>query len=166
MPASDSDLGGTTWGGSVLFGVQVSPRLSVEFEPSFAGEFTDDYTYRPGPSRVARVVSTRRDTLFTFQLRWRIGALEPVAGVSYVRDRTRRHATYVPGGGTYFDDQQSGGVLGVATGLDAALRLASHVFLVPTCRLIVRPTSNGPGEDPTDAGSLVFRYGAGARVTF
>lgn len=165
MPDADGHLGGSTWAGSVLFGVQVSPRLAVELEPSYAGEFRDEYTYRPGPSRIARVVSTRRDTFFTFQLRWKIGALEPVAGVSYVRDRTRRLATYVPGGSTYFDDRHSGGVLGVATGLDASLRLAPHVFLVPTFRLVVRPGS-GAATDTTRAGPFVFRYGAGARVTF
>ena len=32
---SDTEpLGGTTWGGSVVFGVQVSRRVAIEFEPT------------------------------------------------------------------------------------------------------------------------------------
>ena len=34
--ADDRSLGGTTSGGHALFGLQVSPRWSIEFEPAFA----------------------------------------------------------------------------------------------------------------------------------
>ena len=33
-------IGGTTQGGSALIGVQVSPRVAIEFEPSLAGRYS------------------------------------------------------------------------------------------------------------------------------
>lgn len=162
-------LGGTTWGGSALFGVQVSPRLAVEFEPSFGGAYSWEYTYRPGPSWTADVVASRRDTFFSFQLRTRVGVLEPVVGVSYVRGRISRHAT--TRGTTYFDDGRSDNGIAAVGGLDAAVKLALHVYFVPTFRVLVvaRPAAQNsidPLGEQTNTGAFVFRYGAGARVTF
>ena len=57
-------IGGTTHGANALFGVQVSPRVAIEFEPSFGGRNSWEYTYRPSPSLLARVVASRRDTFF------------------------------------------------------------------------------------------------------
>ena len=166
--ATEQPLGGTTWGGSVLFGVQVSARLSVEFEPSFGGAFGQEYTYSPFPFQTVRVVTSRRDTFFTFQLRARAGVLEPVVGVSYVRGRTGRHANFVQGGGTYFDDQRSDNTLAVAGGIDAAVRIAPHFYFVPTFRALVvaRPSPDDLTGNQTSGGRFVFRYGAGARATF
>jgi hypothetical protein len=162
-------LGATSWGGSVLLGVHVAPRLALEFEPSFAGTYSSRYTYRPGPSWTADVVASRRDTYFSFQARTRAGVLEPVIGVSYVHEKIRRHAT--TGGATYFDDERSDGRFAVVGGLDAAFEIAPGFHFVPTLRVVVvmRPESRG-GNDPigsdTSTGSVLFRYGAGARVTF
>ena len=60
-------MGGTTQGGSALFGVQVSPRVAVEFEPSFGGRHSWEYTYRPSPLLIARVVASRRDAFFPYR---------------------------------------------------------------------------------------------------
>jgi hypothetical protein len=163
---TEEQLRGTTLGGSVVLGVQVSPRLSVEFEPSFGRSFTaPEYTYRPWIDRAVNVVSTGKDSFFTFQLRGRIGVLEPVVGVSYVRVRSSRRAIYVPGGGTYFDGDLSGYTFALAGGIDAAVKVAPHLYFVPTFRLFIVPRSP-LATAPPYAGKLVFRGGAGARVSF
>lgn len=160
-------LGGTTWGGSVLFGVPVSPRLSVEFEPSFVGSFDGEYTYSASITSRARVVMRRRDTFYTFQLRARTGFFEPVVGFSYVRGRSSRDATFTPSGRPYFADSQSENAPALAGGIDASVKLASRFFLVPTFRafVVARPDSKYIGEQ-TRGGPFVFRYGVGARVAF
>src|SRR5690242_17230071 len=66
---SDFPLGGTTIGGSVLVGVRVAPRVSIEFEPSFGGSYSWEYTYRPAPSLMATVLASRRDLFFPVQAR-------------------------------------------------------------------------------------------------
>ncbi len=161
-------LGGATWSGSALVGVEVSPHLRVEFEPSFGGEFHgQDYTYRPSPSLVAHVTSKGRDTFFTFQVRGRTGAFEPVAGVSYVRSRTARHAAFVPGDVTYFHDETSENTVALAAGIDVAIRVASRLSIVPTFRAfaILRPAPSASSTRIAGA-PFVLRYGAGARVSF
>jgi hypothetical protein len=102
---SDKELvGGTTRGGSALFGVQVSPRVAVEFEPSFGGRSENN--------------------------------------------------------------------LALVGGVDAALQLVPHLYLVPTFRMLAVATGTSPDSpgDPlgaqTSTGSFLFRYGAGARVAF
>ena len=168
---SDTEpLGGTTWGGSVLFGVQVSPRVALEFEPSFGGQYSWEYTYRPSPSLIADVVASRRDTFFPVQLRMRAGVFEPVAGVAYVHASIGRHATI--GSVAYFDDGRSDDGFAAVGGLDAPIRLADRFFFVPTFRMLLRIRSSSqdsigdPLGEQTRTGALVFRYGAGARVVF
>ena len=168
---ADEAVGGVTWGAGPLFGVQVSSRLAIEFEPLFAGTHSWEYTYRPGPSRTATVVASRRDTFFSFQVRGRAGVLEPVAGVSYVRGHISRHATSA--GRPYFDDARLQNGVALLGGLDAGIKLAPRVFFVPTFRVLVVTrlgSSPDPFNDPlgeqTTTGPLVFRFGAGARVTF
>jgi hypothetical protein len=168
---SDTEpIGGTTQGGSALFGVQVSPRVAIEFEPSLAGRYSWRYTYRPSPSLTANVVASRRDTFFPIQARIRFGAVEPVVGVAFVHSRISRHATV--GSATYFDDSRSDGNLAFVGGVDAALNLAPHFYVVPTFRVLVSApgaTPDSPGDPlgaQTSTGSLGFRYGAGARVAF
>ena len=164
-------LGGTTWNGSVFVGGWVSPRLAIEFEPSFGRTFSWEYSYRPGPSFTADVVASRRDTFWAAQVRTRIGVVEPVFGLAYTRTNLQRHATIA--GRPYFDDSRmENGVAGVL-GLDAPVKIAPHVYLLPTFRLLVNfgAVSESSGlSDPlgaqTSAGRLLFRYGAGARVTF
>jgi hypothetical protein len=166
----DEPLGGTTWGGSGLFGVQVSPRVAIEFEPSFGGPYSWEYTYRPSPSLIAHVVARRRNTFFSGQARIHLGVLEPVVGMSYVHGRIGRHATI--GSRTYFDDSGSDDGLAVVGGVDAAFKLASHFYVVPTFRVFVsalRPSLDPFGDplgEQTTTGPLAFRYGAGGRVTF
>jgi hypothetical protein len=169
---SDSDpLGGTTWGGSVVFGVQLSPRIAIEVEPLFNGSYSREYSYRPSPSLIADVVASRRDTFYSFQLRGRAGIIEPVIGVSYVHGTISRHATTQLG--PYFDDGRSDNGLAAVAGLDAAFKVAPRVFLVPTFRvLFIARTAAMPAlqldplGDQTRTGPLMFRYGAGARITF
>jgi hypothetical protein len=113
------------------------------------------------------VVSRGRDNFFTFQLRGKAGVLEPVAGVSYVRSGFSRHAAFVPGGATYFDDESSDHTLAFAGGLDAAFRVSPRVAIVPTFRVfIVRRASPSLPENPVSGASVVLRTGVGARVTF
>jgi hypothetical protein len=163
-------LGGTTWGGSLLFGVSLSPRLSAEFEPLFVGSFDGQYTYSPSPVFRAQVITRRRDTFFTFQLRTRTGVLEPVVGVSYLRGTASRHATFIESGRPYFDDRQSQHALAVAGGFDASVKLTAHFFFVPTFRafVVARPSvaRNDVIAQQTSGGPFVFRYGAGVRVAF
>jgi hypothetical protein len=139
-------IGGTTQGGSALFGVQVSPRVAIEFEPSLAGRYSWRYTYSPSPSLTANVVASRRDTFFPIQARIRLGVLEPVVGVAFVHGRISRHATV--GTGTYFDDGRSDDNLAFVGGVDAALNVAAHFYLVPTFRLLV----SAPGATPDSPG--------------
>lgn len=167
---ADEAVGGVTWGASALFGVDVSPRIAIEFEPWFGGSHSWEYTYRPGPSRTATVVASRRDTFFSLQVRGRAGVLEPVAGVSYVRGHISRHATSA--GRPYFDDARLQDGVALLGGLDAGIKLAPRVFFVPTFRVLVVTRTgtpdpfNDPLGDQTTTGPLVFRFGAGARVTF
>ena len=164
-------LGGTTWNGSVFVGGWVSPRLAIEFEPSLGRTFSWEYSYRPGPSSTADVVASRRDTFWAAQVRTRVGVVEPVFGLAYMHTNLQRHATIA--GRPYFDDAQiNNGVAGVL-GLDAPVKIAPHIYLLPTFRLLLNfgPVSEPSGSsDPfraqTSAGRLLFRYGAGARVTF
>jgi hypothetical protein len=92
-----------------------------------------------------------------------------VVGLAFVTGKISRHATI--GGATYFADSRGVGNVAVVAGLDAALDLTSHVSLVPTFRvLITRPGTPAAQRDPlgdqTSTGSLLIRYGAGARVAF
>ena len=164
-------LGGTTWNGSVFAGGWISPRLAIELEPSFGRTFSWEYSYRPGPSFTADVVASRRDTFWAAQVRTRVGVVEPVFGLAYVRTNLQRHATIA--GRPYFDESRmENGVAGVL-GLDAPVKIAPHVHLLPTFRLLwnfeqVAESSgfNDPLGEQTSAGRLLFRYGAGVRVTF
>ncbi len=166
-PSADEHLGGTTRGGSVVFGVQVSRRVAVEFEPSFGGPYSWKYTYLPGPSLTADVVARRHDSFFSFQLRTRMGVLEPVLGVGYIHGRISRHATFA-NGVPYFDDSRTEHGVAVVGGLDAALEVTSHFYFVPTFRLFARVpiAPQDPLGEQTSTGPFAFRYGAGVRVTF
>ena len=169
--SSEEPLGGTTPGGSAVFGVRVSPRVAIEFEPSFGGAYSWEYTYITGVSGFsAHVIASRRDTFFPVQARIRMGVLEPVVGVAFVHGKISRHATLVINGRTYFDDSRSDNDPALVSGLDAALKLTSRVRLVPTLRMLVLPRGPKPVGDPlgeqTSTGSFVFRYGIGARVAF
>jgi len=165
--ATPERLGGTTWSGSVVVGLQVSPRLSVEFEPSFGGEVSaEEYSYRPSTSLLAEVVSRGRDTFFTFQLRGKAGLLEPIAGMSYVRSRIRRHAALVPGGRTYFDDEWSHDTVAFVGGIDAAFSVSPRFAIVPAFRVFIVPRDSPPLSNPVSGGSVVMRTGVGARATF
>jgi hypothetical protein len=158
--------GGTTWGGTVLLGGELFRRVAGEVEVSANGELTDEFRYQPFPDQSARVVWTRRDTFYTFQLRWRAGVLEPVAGLSYIRSTARRNARLIPSDQPYFDDRQSDDALAVAAGLDAAIKLRPRFDLVPTFRVIARPSEPEPFHNTKNAGPMVFRFGAGLRVNF
>jgi hypothetical protein len=166
-------LGGTTWGGSAVFGVQVSPRVAVEFEPSFGGPYSWEYTYRPSTTVTADVVASRRDSFYSFQVRTRVGVLEPVVGLGYVHGRISRHATF-DNGTPYFDDSRSDNGLAFVGGLDAAVKLTSRLQFVPTFRLLARgqpaipvnPFNGDPLGRDTRTGLFVLRYGAGVRVIF
>jgi len=156
-------LGGTVVGGRALIGVHVSPRVSVEFEPSFAGSYSWEYRYQPTPSETADVVASRKNTFFTGQARLRFGVLEPVVGLSYVRGEISSHSTF------YGDFRDSDKGLAAVGGLDVAIPVTSRVFLVPTIRLLAtlpRGTSSGARPLDTDTGALLIRYGAGVRVDF
>jgi hypothetical protein len=167
--ADDEPLGGTTLGGSALFGMRVSSHVAIECEPSFGGSHSQEYTYRPAPSLIATVVASRRDTVVPVQARLGFGVFEPVFGVGVAHSTLARHATFA-NGTTYFDDGRSENGLALVAGVDAALRLASHAYLVPTFRMLVVPRASHSGEDPlgeqTSTGWLTFRYGVGARVAF
>lgn len=168
QPATVERVGGATWSGSVVVGASVSRRLSVEFEPTFAGnQSAENYSYRPSNSLVANVEASGRDRFFSVQLRGRAGILEPIAGVSYVRSTMRRHATFVPGGQIYFDDERSTNGIALTAGLDAAISASRRVAIVPTFRIFVvsRPSASPPAN-PIVGSAVVLRAGVGARVAF
>ena len=163
-------LGGTTWGWSGLVGVRVAPRLSIEFEPTFAGPYERAYSYRPGPSLLADVVASRSHTFFSTQARIRLPVIEPVVGASYVHARLHRVATF-SNGRPYFEDTDSEHGVALVLGVDAAIRMAPHMHFVPTFRMFVSSTGEDAGfEKPirfdTTTGAVSFRYGAGIRVSF
>jgi hypothetical protein len=172
QPHSDIEpLGGKTWGGSVVVGKQMSSRVGLEVETYFSGEFSDEYSYNPGPSWSAHVVARRRDTFFSVQLRSRVASyLEPVVGVSYVLERPSRHATVL--GTPYFDDSETRSGLAAVGGLDAPIKLASRVYLVPTFRVFLT-TLRGADDDvhdplgwDTKTGRVAVRLGVGVRWGF
>src|SRR3982751_634996 len=71
---STQPIGGTTWGASVTVGRWLSHGVAIESETSFGGSRSWEYTYQPCIScSTARVVPSRRDTYFAFQLRKRAG---------------------------------------------------------------------------------------------
>jgi hypothetical protein len=160
-------LGGTTWSGSLLFGLQVSPRLAVEFEPSVAGQYSWEYSYIPCLScRLTRVVPTRRSTFYTVQLRGMLGVLEPVGGLSYVHARVRRDYS-----ATYSQDAGTDNELAAVVGIDLAFKIARRLWFVPTFRaiLLMGPRSSDsfdPLEEQTRTGRLAMKYGAGMRIAF
>ena len=164
-------LGGTTWNGSVVVGGWVSPRIAIEFEPSFGRTFSWQYSYRAGASFTADVVASRHDTFWAGQVRTRLGVVEPVAGLAFMRTNRQRHAT--TNGRPYFDDLRIDNGLAGVVGLDAPVRIAPHVYLLPTFRALLNfktaPDTSQFGDplgDQTSAGRLLFRYGAGMRVAF
>jgi hypothetical protein len=164
-------LGGTTWNGSVFVGGWVSPRVAIEFEPSFGRTFSWRYSYRAGASFTADVMASRRDTFWAGQVRTRLGVIEPVVGLAFMRTNRQRHAT--TNGRPYFDDLRIDNGLAGVVGLDAPVRIAPHVYLLPTFRALVNfksaPDTSEFGDplgDQTSAGRLLFRYGAGMRVAF
>jgi len=165
--ADSEPIGGTSPDGSLLFGVWVRPRVAIEVEPAFGPTYSWDYTYHPGPSLTANVVASRRDTFLAFQVRTRIGPIQPVAGAGYVHGHTMRHATFTTGQ-TYFDDESSEHAMFLAAGADAPLRVAPHLEIFPTVRLLVaarnEPVALIPSQTAT--GSVTVRYGAGARILF
>ena len=64
------------------------------------------------------------------------------------------------------------GIAGVL-GLDAPVKIAPNIYLLPTFRVLLDFGSvadssdlSDPLGEQTSAGSVLFRYGAGARVTF
>jgi hypothetical protein len=141
-------LGGTTWNGSAFVGGWVSPRLAIEFEPSFGRTFSWEYSYRPGPSFTAHVVASRRDTFWAGQVRTRVGVVEPVFGLAYRQGNLQRHATIA--GRPYFDDSRTeNGVAGVL-GLDAPVKIAPHVYLLPTFRMVVNFGAASESSDFSD----------------
>jgi hypothetical protein len=163
-------LGGTTWGVSAILGKPLSPRFSIEFEPSFSGAYRNEYTYPAGPSFSVHEVDRRRDTFLTFQLRTRLSQLEPVIGVSYVVERMSRHATAF--GRIYVEDGRTDHGAAVVVGLDAPISSRAASPSSPTFRMFVvsRRSDNGSIYDPigsaTSTGSLVLRYGVGGRFAF
>jgi len=166
---SDQPLGGTKAGARALFGVAITPRASIEFEPSSGGQYSWEYTYRPAPSLIATVTPTRRDTFFPVQARFALGVLEPVVGIGIVRSAIARHAVF-DNGVTYFDDSRTDTNLVFVGGLDAAFNVASHLYVVPTFRVLAMPQQTISLDDPlgeqTNTGPFAFRYGIGARVAF
>ena len=163
----DDQPGGTTLGWSALVGVKVASRVSIEFEPSFGGTYSWEYTYRPSPSLTATVVASRRDTFFPVQARIKTGILEPVVGAAIVHGKIGRHATI--GTTTYFDDGRSENTLGLVGGVDAAVKLASSVSLVPTFRVLIAPRdadAPDPLGEQTSTGLITFRYGVGIRIGY
>jgi hypothetical protein len=164
--SDDEPLGGTGVSVAALFGVRVSPRVAIEFEPALGGSYSWEYTYRPAASLVADVVASRKDTYFPVQVRVRTGGLEPVVGVAVVHSHIARHATI--GNTTYFDDDRSENDFVLVAGLDAAFKLNSRLYVVPTFRALVgsRGSTDDPFGEQTSTGLFTFRYGVGARVEF
>jgi hypothetical protein len=155
-------LAGTVLGGRGLFGVKVSPRVAIEFEPSFTTTDSVESTYRPTPTIVAHVVTSRWNAFYTGQVRLRFANIEPVMGLSYLHAGISESGYYLNASGT-----NNG--LAVVGGVDVGLPLTSRIFLVPTIRVLVTitdTTSSDPLRSDTDTGALFVRYGAGVRVVF
>jgi hypothetical protein len=133
---------GTTSDRSLVVGVQVSRRVAIEVEPSWSGSAQQQaYSYSPSPSTPVNVASSQRTTLVTFGVRTRVGALEPVVGLSYVGRTITRHATFADGG-LYSSDEQSRSGMALAGGVDLGLKIASGCPLLPCYGETLRSTGD------------------------
>jgi len=141
--------------------------VALEVEPSFGPTYSSTYSYRPGPSFVANVVTSRHDTTVAFQLRSRLGRVQPVFGGGFVHGHVERHATFA-NGATYFDDEAAASGIAVIAGLDAPFQAAPHVSIFPMVRMIVtaRLGMTEPIGSDTRTGPVAFRYGGGVIFRF
>ena len=163
---SETEVGGTTWDASVLVGVWLKPHIAVEFEPTFGRTFSSTYSCRPAPDFLANVITSRRDTYFPVQVRFRIGPIEPLVGGGYLRTTEEAHAT-VDRGQAYFDDERSANGFVVTFGADVPVTVSSRVAVFPSVRVLV-PARDRSGDAiaQTDTGAFALRFGVGARVAF
>jgi hypothetical protein len=154
----------TTWSGSALLGVRIHPRVFLELEPGLVGRSTGAFTYAAFRDQNADVTWERREAFVTGQVRWKLRALEPIAGARYVRTATSYHSRFPPSGGTYSDSRYSDHAVAFVAGVDAAIPVGPRFALVPTFRAIVRPSPKTQRLD--DPGTLRLCYGAGVRIAF
>jgi hypothetical protein len=153
-------FGGNGWSASGLFGGWVSRWIGVEVESSFGPMFSNQYS-----TQYSNETATRHDTFWTGQVRVRVGALEPVFGLAY--HHTHFQIDTGPPYATHLD--VSGNGVAPVLGVDAPIRVASRVDVLPTIRVMF--ADGGGGTETVDAMSLtkrmlVFRYGVGVRVRF
>lgn len=165
--SNNEPLGGATWGAAAAVGVRVSDRVSLEFEPTFSGAYSNQFSYRFTPVLTADETAVRRDTSFSGQLRLRASVIEPVIGLSYIHGAVSRHATVL--GRPYFDDAGSDDRSALVGGIDVPLKVASRFYIVPSVRVLFS-LFGGPTSDPlfsqTATGDVTVRIGAGARFDF
>jgi hypothetical protein len=159
----------TSRNGAFVVGA-ASPRIVVEFEASFGGSMSSEYSYACcGGHNIVKVVTSTKDAFFTFQVKGRGHIFEPVAGIGFVNYRVTRHATTTstinPASAPqpYFDDGHDDSGLIATGGLDAAIKIVKHFYFVPSARLIVSLDDAPAGTQP---GRLRLRYGVGVRVAF
>lgn len=166
-PSGEGSLGGNGFGESVLFGRWVSQWMGIELETSFAPTFSNQFQ-----GGVATRLPSRRDTFWSGQVRLRTRGVEQVFGVAYRHSVLRTHITF-QNGETPLDDEASDDGVAVVLGVDAPLKVASHVDILPTFRMVLAGgrgimlvAANGSGGTDTFTGLVTLRYGAGVRVRF
>ena len=166
--SSITPLGGTRFGGGVIVGIWRGARVALEGEASFAGRYSSHYTFKPGLSSVADADVNRRDTYLSFNVRIKTGVLEPVAGIGVALANFGVRNSIA--GRTYSDVARLKSEPAAVGGVDAAFHTSSHLSILPTFRalIVARPQSflSDPLVNQTITGRAVFRYGAGARLTF
>lgn len=168
--SGEGSLGGDGFGGSVLFGGWVSRRMAIELEASFSPTFSNQFLDIDANPPANRVPS-RRDTFWSGQLRLRARAVEPVFGVAYRHSVLRTQV--FQSGEAPLDNEVSDNGVAVVLGVDAPLKVASHVDILPTLRMVLAGgrgimlvAANGSGGTDTFTGLVTLRYGAGVRVRF
>ena len=144
-------------------------RIGAEFEASVGGSTAGDHSYACcGGNDIVNVLTSTHDSFFLLQLKGRGRIFEPSAGIGFVFYKITRHATATSTRTglqrPYFDDTRSDGALVATAGLDAAVKVTTHLYFVPSARLIFSLDDQVAAD--AHAGRLRLRYGAGLRVAF
>ena len=170
-------FGGTTPALVVFVDGRISPRVTVGGEFSWARAISGDQSQRvPGGSN--SFVSDHHDTVMSgtvkFSSQRRDAAVHAagVAGAGLARRHTHRVGRLFrnspPFEGPAFEESLTSFVPALTGGIDTVVRLGDHAGIVVAARLhyLLDDDRQEDGVVERGVSSLIFRFGAGLRVSF